>query len=252
MRARNLRTGGPARSGTGGGAGGSVSEAAAALARARLFAGLEPTVVERLAAELRRRRFRRGEVIFHLGDPGDALFLVVSGAVKICLPTEEGDEAILATIHPGEAFGELALLDGAPRSASAVAMLPTEVLVLARPHFEALVEGEPAIRWALLRTLAAEIRRLTEQVAELHFLDIPGRLAARLLRLAGEAGARQPDGTIRLDGPITQGELAAMIGSTRQTVNRFLGDFVAAGLLRLERDAIVILDERGLAEAASR
>jgi CRP-like cAMP-binding protein len=159
---------------------------------------------------------------------------------------------ILATLRPGEIFGELAILDGAPRSASAVAMVPTELFVLSRLRFEQLVEEEPMIRRALFQTLATEIRRLTEQVAELHFLDIPGRLAARLLRLAEEAGLRQTDGSIRLDGPITQGELAAMIGSTRQTVNRFLGVFAGAGILRLEREAIVILDEAGLARAAGR
>jgi len=229
-----------------------LREAAAALGRARIFGGLEPGVLERLAGELRRRRFRRGEIIFHAGDPGDALFVVVSGAVKITLPTEDGDEAILATLRSGEAFGELALLDGAPRSASAAAMEPTQVLVLTRSRFEELVDAVPAIRTALLRTLAAEIRRLTEQVAELHFLDIPARLATRLLRLADEIGAPHPDGSIRLDGRITQAELASMIGSTRQTVNRSLRGFAAAGLLRLERDAIVIVDAAGLARAAGR
>lgn len=232
--------------------GSNPGETAAALARARIFAGLEPSVIERLAGELRRRRFRRGEVIFHAGDPGDALFLIVSGAVKISLPTEDGGEVILATLRPGETFGELALLDGAPRSATAAAMAATEVLVLARARFEELLEGVPAMRRALLRTLAAEIRRLTEQVAELHFLDIPGRLAARLLRLADEGGVPRADGTIRLVGRITQGELAAMIGSTRQTVNRFLGAFVASGLVRLEPEAIVILDPAGLARVAGR
>ncbi len=227
-------------------------EVADALARTRLFAGLEPSTLERLVGEFRRRRFRHGEVIFHLGDPGDALFLIVSGAVKISLPTEEGGEAILATLRPGDVFGELALLDGAPRSASAVAMAPTEVLVLSRARFEELLDGVPAIRAALFRTLAAEIRRLTEQVADLHFLDIPGRLAARLLRLGDEIGVRQPDGSIRLDGRITQGELAAMVGATRQTVNRFLGVFAAEGLVRLEREAIVVVDPAGLARTAGR
>lgn len=242
--------GGARRIGTAGGL--APAEVVTALARTRIFAGLGPTVLARLAGELRRRRFGRGEVVFHVGDPGDALFVIASGAVKVSLPAEDGGEVILATLRPGEIFGELAILDGAPRSASAVAMVPTELFVLSRLRFEQLVEEEPMIRRALFQTLATEIRRLTEQVAELHFLDIPGRLAARLLRLAEEAGLRQTDGSIRLDGPITQGELAAMIGSTRQTVNRFLGVFAGAGILRLEREAIVILDEAGLARAAGR
>jgi CRP/FNR family transcriptional regulator len=131
-------------------------------------------------------------------------------------------------------------------------MEATETLVLGRARFEELVEGIPAIRTALVRTLAAEIRRLTEHVAELHFLDLPARLAARLLRLAEEAGRREPDGAIRLDGRFTQGDLAAMIGSTRQSVNRVLGTFAAAGLLRFEPEAIVIVDMAGLARAAGR
>ncbi len=96
----------------------------ASLAAIPFFGGLEPAALERLAAAMRARRFRRGEVIFHIGDPGDALFVIVSGEVKISLPSETGDEAILATLRPGDVFGELALLDGAPRSASASALSP--------------------------------------------------------------------------------------------------------------------------------
>ena len=148
-----------------------------------------------IARTLRARRFRRGEVLFHEGDPGDALFVVASGAVKVVVPSEEGEEAILATLRRGDFLGELALLDGAPRSASAVALEPTETLALPRDQFRALVASEPAIRDALLAALAGELRRLTTHVAELHFLDLTGRLAARLARLAEEHGERLPDGS---------------------------------------------------------
>src|SRR6185295_17969555 len=141
----------------------------------------------------RSRRFRRGEVIFHLGDPGDALFVIVSGEVKITLPAETGDEAILATLRPGDVFGELALLDGAPRSASASALTPTEAVVLPRDRFRELIATETGFRDALLTSIAGELRRLTTHVEELHFLDITGRLAARLVRLAQESGTRLPD-----------------------------------------------------------
>ena len=96
------------------------------LARIPFFAGLDSADLERVAAGTRTRRFRRGEVIFHAGDPGDALFIILTGEVKIALPSDEGDEAILATLHEGDVFGELAVLDGAPRSATATALVPTE------------------------------------------------------------------------------------------------------------------------------
>lgn len=223
-----------------------------ALARCLLFAGLDRDGLADLAAEMRSRRFRRGEVLFHQGDPGDALFVVTSGAVKISLPSEEGDEAIIATIRAGEFFGELALLDEAPRSATATALEPTETLVLPRSRFRELIATEPALRDALLATLAAELRRLTTHVQELHFLDITGRLAARLTHLAASSDSIEADGSIRLDAPLTQTELASMIGATRQSVNKLLGIFADDGLLRIDRDVIFIIDRPGLARMARR
>ncbi len=225
----------------------------AALAAVPLFAGLDADGLEGLAKGMRVRRFRRGETVFHLGDPGDALFIVMAGSIKITLPADTGDEAILATLRPGDFFGELALLDGAPRSATAVAIEPTETYILARERFRELIATEPIMREALLGTLAAEVRRLTHHVEELHFLDTTGRLASRLARLAAEPGAsRLPDGSIRLAGPLTQGDLAAMIGCTRQSVNKLLGMFTDDGLIRLEKDRIVVIDLDGLGRNAHR
>lgn len=223
-----------------------------ALRRVRLFQGLDAENLSSLGRTLRRRRFRRGEVIFHQGDPGDALFIVASGAVKITLPSETGDEAILATLRAGDFFGELALLDGAPRSATAIALEASETWVLPRERFRELIASEESMRDALLASIAGELRRLTDHVEELHFLDITGRLAARLGRLAAEQGRSMSDGSIRLDGPITQSDLAAMIGCTRQSVNKMLGMFVDDGLIRVDRDAIVVLDVPRLTAAAKR
>jgi len=222
-----------------------------ALERMPLFHGLDAEDLETLTASVRTRRYRRGEVIFHQGDPGDALHIILGGRVKISSPSETGVEAILATLRPGEFFGALALLDGASRSASATAVDATETLVLPRERFRQLVNDVPAIRDHVFEELAHELRRLTNHVEELHFLDIAGRLAARLTRLAEEQGS-EANGEIRLDGPITQGELAAMVGSTRQSVNKLLGWFVDDGLIRIERDAIVITDLDGLKRAARR
>ena len=224
-----------------------------ALAACRLFTGLDERTLDLLTAALRSRRYRRDEVIFHADDPGDSLYIVATGSVKITLSADDGTEpAILTTVGPGGFFGELALLDGAPRSATAVALDAVETMVLRREAFNRLVDSEPGLRRALLATLAAEIRRLTAQVEDLHFLDLPGRLARHLLREITTDGERAPADEVRLPWPYTQGELAGMIGGSRQSVNRLLADFVAQGLLRFEGDDLVIPDPRRLATAARR
>jgi CRP/FNR family transcriptional regulator/CRP/FNR family cyclic AMP-dependent transcriptional regulator len=224
----------------------------AVLASVPLFRDLPEEDLATIAAGLRTRRHRRGEVIFHQGDPGDALHIILSGRVKISSPSDGGVEAILTTLRPGEFFGSLALLDGAPRSASATAIDATETLILPRDRFRQLVNDWPEIRDHVFAELARELRRLTYHVEELHFLDIAGRLAARLARMAEEQGAASEGGEIRLEGPITQGELAAMVGSTRQSVNKLLGYFTEDGLIRMDREAIVVVDLPGLQQAARR
>jgi CRP-like cAMP-binding protein len=223
-----------------------------ALRRCALFARVDDASLRACAAHLRVRRFRRGETIFHQGDPGDSLYIVETGAVKIVLPSPAGgEEAIIATLGQTDYFGELAILDGAPHSATAVALEPTETLVLHREPFERLIDSDRSLRIALLAGLTAALRRLTGHVEELHFLDLPGRLARQIVRLARDV---QPDamGRVVLDWPYTQSDLAAMIGGTRQTVNRLLADFTAQGLIRFERDSLVIPDVAALARAAER
>jgi CRP/FNR family transcriptional regulator, cyclic AMP receptor protein len=221
------------------------------LRRCALFAHVEPAALRTVAASFGSRRFRRNEVIFHQGDSGNALHIVADGAVKIVLPSPEGEEAIIATLRRGDFFGELALLDGAPHSATATALEPTETLALPRPEFQRLLEVDAGLRAALLTGLTAELRRLTGHVEELHFLDLAGRLAMRLVRLArAEDPSAQTD--VRLDWPYTQSDLASMIGGARQSVNRLLSGLVDDGLLRIERDTLVITDLDALARRAER
>jgi CRP-like cAMP-binding protein len=214
------------------------------LRRSPLFAHASEASLADVAGHLHRRRFRRGEIIFHQGDRGDTLHLVCSGAVKIVLSSPEGDEAIIATLRRGDAFGELALLDDEPRSAMAVALEPCETWILARDRFRQLLDRDPGLRDALLASLARELRRLTWQVEELHFLDLAGRLAIRLARLSREAAPGSCE--VRLDWPYTQSDLAAMIGGTRQSVNKLLSGFVERGLLVIERDSLLIPDVEAL------
>ena len=221
------------------------------LQQCALFAHVEPAGLQGLANVMVRRRFRRNEVIFHQGDLGDALHVVASGAVKILLPSSEGDEAIIATLRPGDFFGELALLDRAPHSATATAVEAVETLSLGRAPFQDLLDEDRGLRTALLSGLAAELRRLTGHVEELHFLDLAGRLAMRLVRLARD---RNPGvrGEVRLDWPFTQSDLAAMIGGTRQSVNKLMSQLVDDGLLLIEHDTLVISDLAALEERAER
>src|SRR5574338_581302 len=173
-----------------------------------LFAPCPEPVLADVGRRLRHRHFRRGEVIFHQGDPGDALHVIISGSVKIVLPSPEGEEAIIATLTEGDFFRELA-------------------------------EQHPELRDALFAALSSRLRRITHHVEELHFLDLAGRLAARLARLAREA--RHPSaGRIELDWPYAQSDLAAMIGGTRQSVNRLLADLIDDGLVRVEHERLII------------
>ena len=215
-----------------------------------LFADVSDEALGDVARQLRRRRFRRNEVIFHQRDPGDSLHIVTAGAVKVVLPSTEGEEAIIATLRPGDFFGELSLLDGAPRSATVVALDSAETMALPRTAFLELLDGDPTLRDALLAGLAHELRRLTSHVEELHFLDLAGRLAMRLSRLARDADPVSTE--VRLDWPYTQSDLAAMIGGTRQSVNKLLSGLVDDGLVAIERDTLVIRDVDALARQAER
>jgi CRP/FNR family cyclic AMP-dependent transcriptional regulator len=223
--------------------------ACAAMARSPLFQGIEPDELTRIAETMGRRRYRRMEVIFHEGDPGDSLHIVVAGRVKITRQSLDGDEAIIATLGTGESFGEVVLLDGAARSATATAMEPTETVVLTRANFERLVDGGSPFRWSLLGGVAHRIRRLTDQLAEVHFLDIGGRLALTLTRLADEA-APGVGTDVRLARPLTQTDLAAMVGGTRQRVNQILGELSDEGLVGLDAGGIVVRDVAALRNRA--
>jgi CRP-like cAMP-binding protein len=225
--------------------------AAERLRACALFARVPEPLLQQIGRTLRRRRFRRNEVVFHQGDPGDSLHIIAEGAVKIVLPSAEGEEAIIATLRVGDFFGELALLDGAPRSATVTALEPTETLVLPRDVFHDLLDRDASLREALLAGVAAELRRLTGQVEELHFLDLAGRLSMRLVRLARDVEPAAT-GEVHLDWPFTQSDLAAMIGGTRQSVNKLLVDLVHDGSLRIDRDTLVIRDIDELERRAER
>jgi CRP/FNR family cyclic AMP-dependent transcriptional regulator len=222
------------------------------LASLRLFEGIEPGDLTEMAVSMRTRRHRAGEVIFHQGDRGEALHLIVDGAVKLVLPSLNGDEAILATLRKQAFFGELALLDGGPQSMTAVALEPTDVIIVPGSTFMALIAQHACAREVLLAALTGGLRLLVGRVEALHFLDVPGRVASlanergRVLSPAGDV----PEGAVRIDGRLTQGDLAAMVNSSRQSVNQALAELGGQGIVRFERDGIVILAPDRLASRA--
>jgi CRP/FNR family transcriptional regulator, cyclic AMP receptor protein len=212
------------------------------LRRYPLFAKLPDTELTSLAERARTRAFKRGETLFRKDDPGTHLYVMLDGAVKIALPGEFGQEALVAIMRQGDHFGELALFDGSPRSASATALDATRAALLARDDFLAFLETHPAAVRVVLDALAKTIRRLSDRVEDLIFLDVPSRVAKYLLDLA------QQDGTDKLELTLTQDELAAFIGASRVSVNRVLGDLERRDIIEIRRRHIVVRDRDRLAK----
>jgi len=211
------------------------------LARVSIFLDLDQADLDQLADELRPRRYRRGETIFVTGDPGMYLCVVNTGRIKLALTSSEGREVILDMLGPGEVFGELALLDGEPRSADAVAVEPSELLLLQRDAFLHFLRNRPEVAISLLGVLSRRIRRDTQLVQDAAFLDVPGRLARTILRLA------ERDDSGQLQTPrLTQSDLAAVAGTTRETLNKWLGIFAELELIHWADGRVLVLDAEGL------
>lgn len=209
------------------------------LAQTRLFGDLDDDVLERMAERCAERSYKRGQLVFHQGDPGDWLFVMVEGLVKVLVPSPEGGEIGLVTLAPPATFGELAVIDGGPRSASAEALEPTTVLVLTRATVVELLRDHPQLAEALLKALGGIVRRVTDQAADLVFLDLHGRVAKLLTALADERADEAADGVV-LDLHMTQTGLASMVGGSRQSVNQVLRSFEDRGYLELQGRTIVV------------
>jgi CRP/FNR family transcriptional regulator len=215
------------------------------LRRYPLFAKLADAEVAQLAERMRTRTFKRGESLFRKDDPGMHLYVILAGAVKIALPGEFGQEALVSIVRTGDFLGELALFDGSPRSASATALEDTRAALLARDDFLTFLDAHPAAVRVVLDALAKTIRRLSDRVEDLIFLDVPSRVAKYLLDLAQVNGG---SGGEKLELTLTQDELAAFIGASRVSVNRVLGDLERREIIGIRRRHIVILDPEKLAK----
>jgi CRP/FNR family transcriptional regulator/CRP/FNR family cyclic AMP-dependent transcriptional regulator len=219
------------------------------LAATALFRRFPRDALEPLAASLKRRRFSRGSYICHQGDAGTTFYVIQAGQVKISRVAPSGDEVVLAMLLPGEAFGELALLDEtATRSADAQAVGAVECLTLARGPFTTFLDGHPAL-WREVVTVMTGYLRRSENFAEAAFLDIPGRVARKLLELAEVHGERTGDGT-RIQTRISQQELAQMVAATRENVNRALARLRARGDITTRNGYITIVRPAALRRRA--
>jgi len=206
-----------------------------------LFTSLADQDLEPLMGDLRRHRYARGQMVFASGDPGDNLYIVESGRVKLVLTSPDGRESILDLLGPADFFGELALMDGEPRSADAVVVEPSVLLLLGRTEFLRFLEQRSHVAIQLIGVLSRRLRRDAGLLHDVAFLDVPARLARAILRLA-EPG---PDGVVRTPR-LTQTDLAGVAGTTRETLNKWLGFYEDEGLIRRETGRIAVLDPERL------
>ena len=217
------------------------------LERNRLFRGLADTTIQRIASLATRRPFAAGAIIFSQGDPGDALYGVVTGKVRISASAPDGKEMFLNIMEPGDTFGEIALLDGNPRTATASATAPSELLVIMREPFLLLLQREPSVSIHLLRLLCQRIRWTSGLAEDSALLALPARLARRLLSLGRLHGHQTLNG-VHL--AISQEDIARFLGISRQVVNQYLQTWKASGWVELGRSKLTILDAEALQRAA--
>lgn len=215
------------------------------LARTPMFAKVPRDDLDALATKTKTVRLAARELLFAKGDPGDRLYIVVQGLVRIGVLSPDGREVTYGLIKPGQLFGEIAVLDGGPRSADATAMEATELLSLDRREVLTFLEQHPSHSQRLIQILCERVRRADELLEDIFFLTLSGRLAKHLLVLGGAVGERKGD-----DGAVTirmsQQEVADHMGITRESVNKVLSKWEQAGLVGLWRGQITINDEEAL------
>ena len=202
----------------------------AAIARAPLFAALPISAIEDLTGRVVVRRVAVGQAVVNQDEPGDSLFVIMTGRVKVVIFGENGREVTLSLLRPGDSFGEMSLFDGAARSANCVAIEPTTLLTLTREDLLRHMQQHPRTAMNLLGEMARRLRRADESIAQLALCDVNERLIHRLVGLAREEGAQGPDGLIVRRRP-TQQELANMIGSCRETISRAFNQLARDGLI---------------------
>ncbi|MBI5042340.1 MAG: Crp/Fnr family transcriptional regulator [Nitrospirae bacterium] len=219
------------------------------LRKVSLFADLPDEDLKKIVRLTRIRQYRKQEVIFYADDPGTALFILKSGMVKISVMDKDLREVILKLLYPGDFFGEMALLDGQHRSATVTAMERSEAVVLDREAFLSILRQKPELILTMLLTVCRRLRQTDEKIRSLVFADAYGKVAETLLRLINEKGERGDDG-VSIELPFSTKDLASLVGITRQTLSKVLKEYQRAGVIKMLRRQIHILDEARLQREA--
>jgi CRP-like cAMP-binding protein len=212
----------------------------AALRGCPLFEAVEPAELDAILDLASERKWKRGQTIFQQGDEGSSMMAVLSGTVRIGAVSAEGREVTLNTIGQGEVFGEIALLDGKPRSADATAMEDTTLLIVERRHFLPFLSANQDLTLRLLAVLCDRLRETSETLGDLVMFELPGRLARLLIKLAADHGRRTEAG-LRIDFKLSQRDLGTRVASSRESVNKQLGAWRDDGLLHLDHGYITLL-----------
>jgi CRP/FNR family transcriptional regulator, cyclic AMP receptor protein len=210
---------------------------------------IDPADLVELGADARQHKYAKGEIIFQQGDLATHLYIIVAGQVAITLLSPGGDEIVLAQLQPNEVFGELALLDRAPRSATATAAVPSHLLLLPGAAFHQLLAHQPVVTRWLLRVLCRRLRQDVQAVQDLAFLDVPARLAKTLVRLAATHGRHSSEGVV-ITCRLSQAELGRLVGATRESVNKCLRAYESQGIIRRQQGQITVLRAEDLRRRA--
>lgn len=215
------------------------------LQKVPLFAGLAPERLEALVAATTTKRLAAREPLFHKGDPAAQVYVVASGRLKVVTTSKDGDDVLLAILDEGEVVGELPMLTGGRRTASVVALEACELLALARRDFLRFLREQPEAAIELMVVLAERLVRISEFAEDTLFLALPARLAKKLLHLAERFGS-EDGGSVRIGLRLSQGELADLVGTTRESVNKQIRAWSGDGILHMERGEVTILDAERL------
>lgn len=219
------------------------------LGQSPLFASLDNSAAAALISTLAEHRVSKGEVLFHEGKPGDHLYVILEGKVKLGHASTDGRESLMAVLGPGEMFGELSLFDPGLRTSTATALTEARVYRLGNAQLMPWLAGRPEVAAALLQALARRLRRTNEAMADLVFSDVPGRVAKALMELGEKFGSMTTNGLL-VTHDMTQEELAQLVGASRETVNKALADFAQRGWIQLESRQVLIVDVERLGKRA--